>query len=107
MSTTSSTGPVAQSIADTANKFDSSINSLPKGLSITVIVLMVFWIATGFVATFMSIVCMGAPGTGMQKFFGFIIALLLGPFYWFYFLFDKTYCTRCYTAPVTFVGKPI
>jgi hypothetical protein len=46
---------------------------------------------TGFI---MSIICLSYDGTTGSKIAGFLLAIFVGPFYWLYYIYRKTYCTN-------------
>lgn len=48
----------------------------------------------GVVAFIWSILCFDKKGSLTSKIFGFIIAVLLGPFYFFYYYYNKKYCRK-------------
>jgi hypothetical protein len=56
------------------------------------ILIVLLWIFAGLAAFMASIICLFRRSSVNDKFIGLIIALLLGPFYWFYFIFNKAYC---------------
>lgn len=64
------------------------------GYAITMIVLSVAWALLGFIAFVWSLVCFSATRSGntSSKVIGLLIAMILGPFYWVYFLVRKDYC---------------
>jgi fatty acid desaturase len=55
--------------------------------------LISIWVLAGFSAFITSIICFGYSGSALQKMFGFLLAILLGPFYWFFYGVSKTYCS--------------
>lgn len=57
-------------------------------LMIVIIAIVILWITSGIVA----VVCVGRQGGFLSQFFGLLIAVLFGPFYWIYFLLHKQYC---------------
>lgn len=60
-------------------------------IMIIIIVVLVFiflWMVPGITA----IICVGRTGGYWSQFFGLLIAMLTGPFYWIYFLLHKNYC---------------
>ena len=58
-----------------------------------VIILLVWWFA-GIIGFIMSLVCCFYSGTTTDKFVGIIMAWIFGSFYWLYFIYNSTYCTR-------------
>lgn len=57
-----------------------------------IIVLGVVWALAGLIAVLTSFVCSGEKGTVTQKVGGILLAMLLGPLYFFYPALSKTYC---------------
>lgn len=57
------------------------------------IFLVVWWFA-GIIGFIMSLVCCFYNGTTTDKFLGIVMAWIFGPFYWLYFIYNSTYCTR-------------
>ena len=51
------------------------------------------WAVTGIFGFIMSLICFGRSGNRAQHVLGVILALLLGPFYWIYFMMPD-YCRR-------------
>jgi uncharacterized protein YqhQ len=63
-------------------------------VALFIIMFLWVWIIAGVTAFFASLICFGFNGSTSDKFLGLIILLILGPFYWFYFIFNSSYCTR-------------
>ena len=64
-----------------------------RSLSVLLIVFMFAWLIAGMVAFIMSLYCFGKSGEFSYKIFGFLLAVLFGPFYWLYYGFmGKKYC---------------
>ena len=63
------------------------------------IILLIWWIA-GLIGFLMSIVCCFYNGTTAEKFLGILLAWILGPFYWLYFIYNSSYCTRFNHQPI-------
>jgi hypothetical protein len=67
----------------------------PKNKKVIFVLLLVFlllWVILGISGFIMSIVCFKYSGSTSQKIIGLLLSILIGPFYWFYFFFSKTYC---------------
>ena len=63
----------------------------PKAL----VAFIIIWSVLGVLAFFTSLICFGFRSSSMdQKVLGLLISLVLGPFYWLYFFFNKDYCRR-------------
>jgi hypothetical protein len=56
--------------------------------------LMLIWIVSGAIAFIMSIICFFYDSTMDQKIIGLLLAMLLGPFYWFYYIYNTSYCNK-------------
>ena len=64
-------------------------------MSIVLSLIFIIWIITGILAFITSLFCFFFNGTISDKFLGLVIALMIGPFYWLYFIFNNTgYCSR-------------
>lgn len=70
-----------------------------SGLTIFILIIIWIWIITGALGFIASLVCFGFNGTMSDKFLGLLLVLVLGPFYWLYYIFNSNYCTR-WTPPV-------
>jgi hypothetical protein len=53
---------------------------------------IILWLIIGFIAFITSIVCFIRSGTIGEKIVGLILAILLGPFYFLFFIFRDGYC---------------
>jgi hypothetical protein len=76
---------------------DEKVNSNVSGFTIGVIIGFIYliWLFTGVLAFITSLICFAFHGTMSDKFLGLIVALVIGPFYWLYFIFNNTgYCSR-------------
>jgi hypothetical protein len=62
------------------------------------IILLIWWFA-GFIGFLMSIVCCFYNGSTTDKFLGVLMAWVLGPFYWLFFIYNSSYCTRFNIQP--------
>ena len=54
----------------------------------------IIWFLTFIIGFLMSLVCCFYNGTITDKFLGILVALVLGPFYWLYYIYNSSYCTR-------------
>jgi hypothetical protein len=52
----------------------------------------VVWFVFGFAGFVMSFVCFGYTGNIGEKLLGLILAVALGPVYWFYYFVSSSYC---------------
>ena len=50
------------------------------------------WTMVGLIAFVWSIYCFGKKGTIFQKIFGIILAMFMGPLFFFYYRYSPTYC---------------
>jgi hypothetical protein len=76
---------------------DEKVSSNVSGFTIGVIIGFIYliWLFTGVLAFITSLICFAFHGTMSDKFLGLIVALVIGPFYWLYFIFNNTgYCSR-------------
>lgn len=58
------------------------------------------WVLFGILAFFFSLICFGYSGSFGEKVFGFILAIIFGPFYFVYYFADGAYCRA--NAPTLF-----
>ena len=65
-----------------------------KALLWTLVVFMILWSIAGLIGFIVSIVCFSASGSTAEKIVGILLSLFFGPFYWFYYAFNKNYCNR-------------
>lgn len=64
-------------------------------LSKSVIALYIFvllWGLIGLIAFIMSLICFGRSGTLIEKIIGLLLAIFFGPFYFIFYMFNKSYC---------------
>ena len=72
-----------------------SFISLSYGIPwLIVLILILIWVLGGLFAFIASIVCLFYQGSVTDKAIGVILALILGPFYWLYYIYNLNYCTR-------------
>jgi len=50
------------------------------------------WVMIGLIAFLWSIYCFGKAGTIFQKMVGIILAMFMGPLFFFYYRYSPTYC---------------
>jgi hypothetical protein len=79
--------------------FEESKEEIKTNSAFTIGILLgiiwLIWIFTGALAFITSLICFAFNGTISDKFLGLIIAMVIGPFYWLYFIFNNTgYCSR-------------
>lgn len=59
-----------------------------------IVFLYITWSLVGIAAFIMSLICFGRNGSFISKLGGLILSIFFGPFYWFYYAFNKTYCVK-------------
>jgi hypothetical protein len=75
--------------------FEDIKESKTNGTAVILILIIIIWWIGGLTAFLTSIICFAFYGTMTDKFLGLLISLILGPFYWLYFIFNNTgYCSR-------------
>lgn len=62
------------------------------GIAILFVVIMFIWAILGIWAFIWSIVCFGKNDKTSLNVIGLILAIFFGPFYWLYYLINKSYC---------------
>jgi Flp pilus assembly protein TadB len=80
-------------IRERDEKEAKNVSSL-GGLFVFVVLIMWLWVIAGLLGFLTSLVCFGFNGSISDKFLGLIIVLLIGPFYWLYFIYNSNYCFR-------------
>jgi hypothetical protein len=76
------------------HKKDGMVSSIGLLGSTLIFILMLIWIVSGAIAFVMSIICFFYDSTMDQKIIGLLLAILLGPFYWFYYIYNTSYCNK-------------
>jgi len=83
------------------NKTEAKSEAVSKGaaasfsvLGFLIITFIWVWIIAGLLGFLASIICFGFNGSVSDKFLGVLIVLIVGPFYWLYFIYNSNYCTR-------------
>jgi hypothetical protein len=60
-----------------------------------IFIFAVVWMVLGVAAFVMSLVCLSKKGSKSgQNVIGLLLAIFLGPFYWFYYIGGGSYCTN-------------
>ena len=59
-----------------------------------IIIIMILWVIGGLSAFIMSILCFGYNSNPGDNIIGLVIAILVGPFYWIYYSYNKSYCNK-------------
>jgi len=57
------------------------------------LIIVLIWILLGIAAFFASLICFVKEGSQNDKWIGLLVSIVLGPFYWFYFIFNRGYCS--------------
>ena len=60
--------------------------------SFYILLFLIFWIISGFIAFITSIVCFFRSGTTFEKIIGLLLAIFFGPFYFIFFALNGNYC---------------
>ena len=55
-------------------------------------IFIILWCIIGFIAFITSIICFLRSGTIGEKIVGLLLAILLGPFYFIFYIFEDGYC---------------
>jgi len=85
--------PTPAPVPKDINKHDNYQSSTEYGFVMFIVIILWLWFIAGLLAFIVSLVCFGFNGSISDKFLGLIISLVIGPFYWFYFIFNNNYCT--------------
>jgi hypothetical protein len=75
------------------NISNKSKNNL-KTMGYFVFVFTLLWFITGLLGWLMSIYCFKYNKTKIENVVGVLIAILLGPFYWLYYIYMQNYCGK-------------
>jgi len=59
-----------------------------------IFIFLLIWGVAGMVGLLMSVVCCFFSGSTTDKFLGILVAWIMGPFYWLYFIYNSSYCNR-------------
>ena len=81
-------------MSDKKDTTENHTSNSTNVLALFIIMFLWIWIIAGIIAFLASLICFGYNGSTTDKFLGLIIVLILGPFYWFYYIFNSSYCTR-------------
>ena len=71
-----------------SNKSSSSV----AGFGIVVVIFMLLWALIGIIAFIFSLVCFVRSGTIVEKALGLVLAVLFGPLYFLFYIFNTGYC---------------
>lgn len=77
--------------------FDESLNTFTVSFAIIYILIAIFsliWFIGGLLGFIASLVCLFYQGSASDKAIGILLALILGPFYWLFYIYNLNYCTR-------------
>jgi hypothetical protein len=84
--------------ADSSDKVDkASAEGLKSAFKLAggVFIFVVVWMVLGVAAFVMSLVCLSKKGSKSgQNVIGLLLAIFLGPLYWFYYILGGSYCTN-------------
>jgi hypothetical protein len=84
-------------INDNDDNFNDTLTTFSISFGIIAVLTLIFsliWFIGGLLAFIASIVCLFYQGSVTDKAIGVILALILGPFYWLYYIYNLNYCTR-------------
>lgn len=71
------------------------VNEKATHPSMIIMIVLFIWALLGLLAFITSIVCFAYDGSFMQNWVGFLTSMILGPFYWIYYLYvDPSYCSK-------------
>lgn len=73
---------------------DENHNNEGKWIPITILIIIFVWTILGLAGFIWSIVCFTKNNKTSLNVLGFLLAVLFGPFYWIYFIFNKSYCRK-------------
>lgn len=77
---------------DTTNTTNTS-NALQTTSTLQVVAIFIFaWTALGIIAFFWSLYCIKKSGSTEQKVLGFLLAIFIGPLFFVYYKYSKSYC---------------
>jgi hypothetical protein len=82
----------------TINK-EAEISTATYIFAIFYVIIFIIWAFAGFIGFIMSIVCLSYQATDGEKIAGLLLGMFTGPFFWLYYIFSKTYCTKNYYYP--------
>lgn len=82
-----------------AEKKDTEISTGAIIGSIFWFIFTIIWLISAIIGFYMSIICLSYNGTTGSKIAGFLLAIFAGPFYWLYYIYRSTYCTKDYYYP--------
>mgnify|MGYP004310147633 CR=1 FL=1 len=71
---------------------DAAAPSEEKPLSPMMCALAMLWVLLGLVAFYRSLRCFGKSGSSVDKIFGFLLAVVMGPVYFIFSHENKNYC---------------
>jgi hypothetical protein len=76
------------------NNKHQTVSSVGIVGSILLLIVMLIWMISGGIAFIMSIVCFFYDSSLNEKVIGLLLALLVGPFYWLYYVYNSAYCNK-------------
>lgn len=78
---------------------DEEVTSSNIILGIFWSIFVIIWLISSIIGFIMSLVCLSYNGTTGSKVAGVLLSIFFGPFYWLYYVFRTTYCTKDYIYP--------
>lgn len=79
---------------NTLESFDHNKNNSFPFLYLFILIFVLIWWIAGILAFLMSLICCFYNSSITDKFIGILLAWILGPFYWLFFIYNANYCTR-------------
>ena len=87
--------PKAETKTETKQSEQKQVTNSVEDAQTTVQIFGLFifvWSVMGLIAFVWSIYCFGKKGTIFQKILGILMAMFLGPLFFFYYRYSPTYC---------------
>jgi len=81
-------------LQNSRERFQDPMNISGTGFTAIIIILVGIWVIAGIAAFFASIMCFGRSGSMVEKILGLLLAWIIGPFYWLYYAYNKSYCNK-------------
>lgn len=82
---------------DEEHNISTSLSTFTVSFAIIYILFAIFsliWFVGGLLGFIASLVCLFYQGSTSDKAIGILLALILGPFYWLFYIYNLNYCTR-------------
>ena len=79
-------------IVDSGTTDDKKMSTIGIIVMVLIIILIILWVIAGLCGFIMSLICFSKEGDFIFNILGLILALLVGPFYWIFYAYNKKYC---------------